>query len=130
VLITGRTLPGLKGTSSHDPNKVMLASGIPMSIAVAATSSPTLAGQFTLLTNVAVVLNMLFYIVACVLLIRVDRRPVSLAMATLGIGFAIWIVSLSGKTLLEWTAAITIGAMAIYLILSRIPHAQDEPAQA
>jgi arginine:agmatine antiporter len=130
VLITGRTLPGLKGTSSHNPNKVMLASGIPMSIAVAATSSPTLAGQFTLLTNVAVVLNMLFYIVACVLLIRVDRRPISLGMASVGIGFAAWIVSLSGKTLLEWTAAITIGAIAIYLILNRMPRARSATVQA
>lgn len=122
VLLTSRTLPGRNGTSRISPPRIMIGSGIFMSIAVVATSSPTIAQQFTLLTNAAVVLTLIVYMAAAVVLWRVDHRPWPRALALLAAGFAFWIVSLSGTALLEWSMGLTVGAIILYLVVSRLPR--------
>ena len=122
VLLTSRTLPGRDGTSRLDPSRVMIGSGVFMSLAVVATSSPTIAEQFTLLTNAAVVLTLIVYIAASVVLIRIDPRPAARGLAIAAIAFAVWIVSLSGLALLKWSLGLTLGAILLYLILSRVPR--------
>jgi arginine:agmatine antiporter len=126
VLLTSRTLPGREGTSRIDPSRVMIGAGVFMSLAVIATSSPTIAEQFTLLTNAAVVLTLIVYIAASVVLIRIDPRPGPRALALAAIAFAVWIVSLSGVALLQWSLGLTLGAMLLYLALNRLP----KPVQA
>lgn len=119
VLMTGRTLPSADGHTSHAHNRIMIASGVLMSVGIAATASPTLAEQFTLITNVAVVLNIVFYVSGCALLIWIDKRPMSMALAGAGIAFGLWIVALSGRLLLEIAAGAAVLAMLGYLTVSR-----------
>lgn len=119
VLMTGRTLPGADGHPSHAHSRVMIASGVLMSLGVAATASPTLAEQFTLITNVAVVLNIFFYASGCILLVWIDRRPASIALACAGIAFGLWILALSGTLMLEIAAGAVLLATLAYLLVSR-----------
>lgn len=116
VLLTARTLPGSSGLGRHSPRRVMLASGVLMTGMVVATSSPTIAEQFTILTNAAVVLTLIVYSAACLALIVADRRPWARLLALAAIGFAAWIVILSGKTLLLWSLAVVTAPMLVLLV--------------
>jgi arginine:agmatine antiporter len=120
ILLTSRTLPGHAGVSHIAPARIMVTSGVFMSLAVVATSSPTIAEQFTLLTNAAVVLTLIVYVVASVALVRIEPAPAVRLLALGAIGFALWIVALSGSALLLWSAAILAGSVILFLIASRL----------
>lgn len=56
---------------------------------------------------------------ASVALVRIEPAPAVRLLALGAIGFALWIVALSGTALLLWSAAILAGSVILYLIASR-----------
>ncbi|MEO8927695.1 MAG: hypothetical protein ABI306_11095, partial [Caulobacteraceae bacterium] len=95
--------------------------GAVMSAAVVASASPSLARQFTVLTNIVVVIQMLFYAAACLALLRFSRvaRPAwrgpIRAMAGVGVAFCCGMIAASERDLLIWSAAAVVLATAVYL---------------
>jgi len=97
----------------------LILTGILMSLVVAASASPTLARQFTIVANVTVVICVLVYVAACVALLRMSNaapRSMQLLARVLAVGallFCIALISASEPDLLIWSAAtIAIAALA------------------
>ena len=97
--------------------------GLIMSVVVIASASPTLAGQFTTLANITVIIYMLVYLAACLALIRFSgevsarRRPLVRGVALCGAIFCCYMIASSERSLLEWSAAALVVTLLVYLVV-------------
>lgn len=95
--------------------------GVLMSLVAAASASPTLAQQFTIVIDLSVVLAMFAYGAACIALLRISgsvsprMRILARALATGGLLFSIALVAASEFDLLIWTAGAIVLAILVYL---------------
>jgi amino acid transporter len=85
-----------------------------MSVAAFLTAAPTIARQFELLINAAVVFTLLVYIYASIALVRFTAgaspglRMSALVLAVLAIGFCILLIVSSGSGLIAVTAGLVV----------------------
>jgi arginine:agmatine antiporter len=99
----------------------LIFTGILMSLVVAASASPTLARQFTIVANVTVVIAMYVYVAACVALFRMSAaasQKMRLPARALAIGGALFCVALiaaSESDLLVWSVAAVVIAGFAYV---------------
>jgi arginine:agmatine antiporter len=110
--------PPTKATRVSTVN--LLLTGVITSLVVMASASPTLTRQFTIVTNVSVVLSLLVYGAAClVLLLRglalpAQQRFWAIALGGSGAVFSGWLIYVSETDLLIWTACTIAIALALY----------------
>jgi len=97
----------------------LIFTGILMSLVVAASASPTLARQFTIVANVTVVVIVYVYVAACLALLRMSSaaprgmRQLARALAMGALLFCIALIAASESDLLIWSvAAIVIAGVA------------------
>jgi arginine:agmatine antiporter len=99
----------------------LIFTGTLMSLVVAASASPTLARQFTIVIDLSVVLGTFAYGAACVALLRISSsvprrmRIWARALATGGLLFCIALIAASESDLLIWTAGAVVFAILTYL---------------
>jgi arginine:agmatine antiporter len=113
-------------TSSVKP-RVSLANlvftGTLTSLVALASASPTLARQFTIVTNVAVVLSLMVYGAAALALLRLSgalpasQRFWARATAVGGAAFSFALIAASEPDLLIWSAGSAILAALVYFVL-------------
>jgi arginine:agmatine antiporter len=98
--------------------------GVICSLIVAASVSPTLARQFTIVTNVSVVLSVTVYLAASLSLLRLSRllprarRLPARVIAISGAGFSVLLIAASEPDLLVWSAGTIILAFVAYGLVS------------
>jgi len=108
-----RDLPRVSG-------RTLLITGIIATLIVLMSQSPTLVRQFTMVTDVVVVLSMFTYGAACLALVplaRVLPLPARLAAQAVGLGgtlFCALIVAASEPGLLIWSVLPVLGAFGAY----------------
>jgi arginine:agmatine antiporter len=113
VSASPRTLPRASAAN-------LLFTGTLATLIVLVSQSPTLVRQFTIVTNVVVVLSMLIYAAACLALVRVAHTlPLGRKIGALVVGgggalFCAVIVAASEPNLLIWSALPVLGAFAAY----------------
>ncbi|HEX3667238.1 MAG TPA: amino acid permease [Rhizomicrobium sp.] len=101
----------------------LLFTGVLTSLVAIASASPTLARQFTIVTNVAVVLSLMVYGAAGLALLRLShalppsRRFWARATAAGGTLFSLALIAASEPDLLIWSAGSAVLAMLAYFIL-------------
>jgi len=99
----------------------LIFTGVLMSLVAAASASPTLARQFTIVANVTVVTFMYVYVAACVALLRMSSaaprgmRVVARALAIGAMLFCIALIASSETDLLIWSAATIVIAVLVYV---------------
>jgi arginine:agmatine antiporter len=98
----------------------LIFTGALASLVAIATASPTLARQFTIVTNVAVVLSVLVYGTASLALLRLSarlpgvRRALARANAVAAVGFSAVLALSSERLVLAWTASAVVLAVLLY----------------
>jgi arginine:agmatine antiporter len=118
--IAGQARHGfVQGAKPSMPNIVF--TGVLTSLVTLASASPTLARQFTIVTDVCVVLTVLVYGAAAVALLRMSGalsrqtqawvRPFAVA----GFLFSAWLIFVSELDLLIFSAAAILAALVAYL---------------
>ncbi len=115
----------------------ILISGAITSLAVIASASPTLARQFTIVADIAVVLCMIAYLAGCLALLRFSAaaparyRPAIRVVAVAGALFCCVAIAASETDLLFWTGgAIVIATAAWWLVRWRRPSVAAVPTGA
>ncbi|HLY04477.1 MAG TPA: amino acid permease [Rhizomicrobium sp.] len=103
--------------------------GVVETLAVIVSVSPSLARQFTVVTNVAVVLTVMVYIGASLSLLRLSsalsapQRTVARVVAVLAVLFGAWLIYASERDLLIWSVGAVVlaltGYVPVYLRTSR-----------
>jgi amino acid transporter len=102
------------------PVPSLLVLGVLMSVIALATVQPSLGKQFGVLTNAAVVLSLVVYILCAAALWRFETKPASRALAAGAILFSGVAAVVSGWPLMAMTvAAAAVGAAAWLLGRSR-----------
>jgi arginine:agmatine antiporter len=125
-----RAEPAHRASSSN-----LIFTGVLASLVAVATASPTLARQFTFVTNVAVVLSLLVYSTASIALLRLSARlPTTQrllargnAMAAAAFGAAL--IASSQRAVLAWSAGAVVLALVVYAS-TRLYRAQRAAATA
>jgi arginine:agmatine antiporter len=108
-----RALPRVSGAN-------LLFTGAIATLIVLISQSPTLVRQFTMVTDVVVVLSMLTYAAACLALVRVARAmPLRHRIAAWAVGgggalFCAFVVAASEADLLIWSVLPVLGAFLTY----------------
>lgn len=120
ILMTEQSTPIREGAPTISRNHVLVATGLLMTVAVAASSSPTLGQQFTVMTNVAVVLSLTVYALGCAALIRLSGKTSHRVVALAGIAFSLFTIGVSDPALWSWSIAIIVGATLLYFALTRL----------
>ncbi len=123
--VSGHLFPGRPPRTTVRPPAIsFVIFGVIMSLAVVLSASPILSRQFTVVTNVIVVIETLVYLCACLALIRFSglapapwRWPLRATAAGGGV-FCVAIVAASERDLLIWSVAAVAMAAAIYLGVS------------
>jgi arginine:agmatine antiporter len=118
--VLGQILPGRPPRRADKPPKFNLVlMGVLMSATVIASTSPTLARQFTIVAEIAVVLSLIAYLAGCVALLRFsgavtrNRRWLVRAVALGGAVFCCAAIAASEADLQIWTlAAVAIASLA------------------
>ncbi|MGH7023970.1 MAG: amino acid permease, partial [Caulobacteraceae bacterium] len=118
--VLGQIMPGRPPRQVDKPPKLnLILMGAIMSATVIASTSPTLARQFTIIADIAVVLCLLAYLAGCVALLRFsgavakERRMLVRAVALGGALFCCAAIAASEADLLIWTlAAVAIASLA------------------
>jgi amino acid transporter len=101
----------------------LIFTGILTSLVAIASQSPTLARQFTIVTNVAVVLSVMAYGMACLALLRMSgqveqkQRIRARLLAVCGVVFSVTLIAASEPDLLIWSGAAAVIAWLAYLTL-------------
>jgi arginine:agmatine antiporter len=120
--VMGQILPGRPPRRAEIAPKLNLVlMGLIMSAVVIASASPTLARQFTIVTNISVVLIMLAFLAACLSLIRLSlplrgpRRALAVALAVAGALFCGGMIASSERQLLVWALGAIIAASLAWL---------------
>lgn len=107
--------------------------GILASLVVVASQSPTLARQFSIVTDVAVVLSVMVYLAACLALLSLSSaltgagRTGTRALGVCGAAFSTWLIAVSEHGLLIWSAGAMVLALVAYLAI-RLSHVRRQPA--
>jgi arginine:agmatine antiporter len=107
-------------TERESPAQLVF-TGVLMSLVVAASASPTLARQFTIVIDLSVVLGTFAYVGACVALLRMSSsvppriRVWARALAIGSLLFCIALIAASEFDLLIWSAGAIVLAMLAYL---------------
>jgi len=110
----------------------LLFTGVLASLIVLASQSPTLARQFTIVTNVAVVLSVMVYLAASLALLPLSsaltgaRRPAARVLGVCGAAFSVWLIAVSERGLLIWSAGAAALALIGYLAI-RLIHGRRRP---
>jgi arginine:agmatine antiporter len=108
-----RILPRVSGAN-------LLFTGALATLVVLVSQSPTLVRQFTMVTDVVVVISMLIYAAACLALVRVAQtlsgnRKIAASLVGLGGAlFCAFVVAASEPGLLIWSALPVAGALIAY----------------
>jgi len=108
-----RTLPRVSGAN-------LLFTGLLATLIVLVSQSPTLVRQFTMVTDVVVVLSMLIYAAACLALVRAAQAmPLKTRIAASAVGgggalFCAFVVAVSEPDLLIWSVLPVLGAFVAY----------------
>jgi len=127
----GGFLPGAlsSGPGASVPVRDVLLSGLLVSLALVASSSPTLAGQFAALAEVSVLLTMLIYVYCALSVMRFsaelpssqcDRVRAVCALASL---FCVWLSVSANTGSLGWAIALIGLSIAIGLTSRRFASA-------
>ncbi len=105
------------------PSRNLIVTALLMSVVCIATLSATLGEQFSMVVNMAVVLNVLVYAYACLALLRLSpaitppaRRRWTRATALAGLAFALLIIGLSEVWMLAIAALILALTLPLYLL--------------
>jgi arginine:agmatine antiporter len=136
--ILGQLRPAAAAQSAARASSANLVfTGVLVSLIALASASPTLARQFTMVTNVSVVLAVMAYGAACLALVRLGSAlPVrigawAMLLGLAGAGFSVWLISSSDPDLLIWSAGFVAAAVIAYLaIWTRRAWATRRPAEA
>ncbi|MFV3128326.1 amino acid permease [Niveispirillum sp. KHB5.9] len=109
------------------PSRNLIVTAVLMSVVCLATLSGTLGEQFSMVVNMAVILNVLVYAYACLSLLRLSggiaspaARMRAQAASVAGLGFAILIIALSELWMLG-VAALVVGVTVPLYLLRRLP---------
>lgn len=96
----------LSDPKSHNPTREILLTGLLSSLAILATASSTLGGQFLTLINVTVVLSLIFYLLCALSLLRLStelpkpsQRFASRLAAALAALFCLWVMATTDASL-------------------------------
>ena len=118
--VLGQILPNRKPRRADDSPKLnLIVLGVLMTLIAIGSTSPTLGRQFTIVAEIAVVLNLLTYLAACLALLRfawTAPRGRRLGVGALAIGGALFCcgtIAASETGLLAWSA----GAIAVAVLL-------------
>lgn len=108
------------------PSRNLIVTALLMTIVCVSTLSATLGEQFSMVINMAVVLNVLVYVYACLSLLRLSREVpagterLRVRLAALGgLGFGILIIALSEGWMLGVAALILLLTVPLYLLRRR-----------
>jgi len=119
--VSGHLFPGRPPRTTVRPPAIsFIIFGVIMSAAVILSASPLLSRQFTMVTNVIVVIETLVYLCACLALIRFCRLAPKAwrwglrLTAAGGAIFCVAIIAASERDLLIWSAAAVAIAAGIY----------------
>lgn len=110
-----------RGTSA----RALVAMAVLMTGVVIATASPTLAEQFNLMINLAVMLSLMVYAFCCVALLRTsgempaDRRLLARVVALLALHFCLWVAIEAGRQALLFGAALIVLTFAAWPLVRR-----------
>ncbi|OYQ33345.1 hypothetical protein CHU95_12995 [Niveispirillum lacus] len=103
------------------PSRNLIVTALLMSVVCIATLSATLGQQFSMVVNMAVVLNVLVYAYACLSLLRLSagitppvRRHAARIAALAGLAFALLIIGLSEVWMLSIAALILVLTLPLY----------------
>ena len=127
VSASPRSLPRASGWN-------LLFTGTLATVVVVISQSPTLVRQFTMVTNVVVVLSMLTYAATCLALMRAaqalprNRRIAAWAVGGGGALFCAFIVAASEADLLIWSAIPVLGAFMAYWLATLRRQRQAAPS--
>jgi len=120
--VLGQILPGRPPRRADKPPKFnLILMGVLMSATVIASTSPTLARQFTIVADIAVVLSLLAYLAGCLALLRFsasarkERRGLVRAVAIGGALFCCAAIAASEADLLIWTLGAIVIAIFAWL---------------
>lgn len=114
-----------KARADGTPVRSLLVLGGLMSVVAVASIQPTLGKQFGVLTNAAVVLSLVVYILCAAAVWRFSRRPGARAVAAAAVVFSAGAALVSGWLMLTLTAATAVLGAAVYL-LGRSPREQPD----
>lgn len=108
------------------PSRNLIITAVLMSIVCVSTLSGTLGEQFSTVVNMAVILNVLVYVYACLALLRLSpdiRRPAARLRARLialaGLGFGLLIIALSEMWMLTTAGLLVALTVPLYLLQRR-----------
>ena len=120
--VLGQILPNRPPQRADRPPKInLLFTGVVMSLVAIASTSPSLGRQFAIVVNVAVVLNLLTYLAACLALVRFafdlrgGRRVAAWAIGAGGALFSCWAIAVSESDLLIWSVAAVAFALLLWV---------------
>jgi len=104
----------------------LLVAGGLMSVAAAASVSPTLGGQFAALINLSVMLSMILYLLSSVSLLRLSRdlgsrslRIAARCAALAGAGFCLWVMATADPSLRAPTGVAIAVSLGLWLLSTR-----------
>jgi arginine:agmatine antiporter len=129
VTASPRSLPRASGAN-------LLFTGTLATLVALISQSPTLVRQFTMVTDVVVVLSMLIYAAACLALVRVaqamplGRRIAAWLVGGGGAVFCAFIIAASEPSLLIWSALPVLGAFIAYWLATLRRQRQALPTGA
>ncbi|MBP7336943.1 amino acid permease [Niveispirillum sp.] len=105
------------------PSRNLIVTAVLMSVVCVATLSGTLGEQFSMVVNMAVILNVLVYVYACLSLLRLSgtiastgARRRAQAVSLTGLAFGILIIALSEMWMLAVAAVILALTVPLYLL--------------
>jgi arginine:agmatine antiporter len=121
--VLGHTRPHLRGRQTHKISlPTLMLTGIVLSAVAILSASPTLARQFTIVTNVVVVLAMLDYAAFSAALIPLSkglspaRRFWARMLAAVSLLFCAAVIAASDLTLLVWSVAPVVASVLAYYV--------------
>jgi len=119
--VLGHMKPHLRDRQTHKASTpTLVITGAILSAIAVLSASPTLARQFTIITNVVVVLAMLDYAAFCgALLVLSKRLPPqrrfwARVLSIFALLFCIWVIAASDPSLLIWSVVPVLGAVLAY----------------
>lgn len=124
--VLGHMRPHLRGRQTHKVSiPSLMLTGIVLSAVAILSASPTLARQFTIVTNVVVVLAMLDYAAFSAALLPLSRslspmrRFWARMLGAAGLVFCAAVIAASDPALLVWSAAPVVASVLAYYVFHR-----------
>jgi arginine:agmatine antiporter len=107
--------------TSREATAQLIFTGVLMSLVAAASASPTIGRQFTIVINLSVVLTVFTYAAACIALLRMSgsvpqrMQLWARALAVAAILFCMAMIAASERDLLIWSAGVIVLAVLAYV---------------